>query len=237
MKVFVGYGYHPRDLWIEKMVFPLVKAFDAETVSGKELYGQQLGDGVKDLIKQCDVVIGFTTKRVDSDSGADSGTHRWVTDELATAHALGIPFVEVREKGITPQTGILTGRGYIEYEEARRAECLVEIATTVGGWITKYGKVEWSLMPAEFTQLVSPLLDDGNLKCSYQLIGPDDTEPTAPQECKIIKVQEELALRMRKVPAKSLVRILVRRGNDFSWQSTYQQVDKRLIHLQKTTSP
>ena len=46
MKIFVGYGYHPRDVWIEEMVFPLIKAFGAETVSGKELYGQPFGDGV-----------------------------------------------------------------------------------------------------------------------------------------------------------------------------------------------
>ena len=30
IKIFVGYGYNERDSWIERFVFPLVKAFGAE---------------------------------------------------------------------------------------------------------------------------------------------------------------------------------------------------------------
>lgn len=245
MKIFVGYAYHPRDIWVEELVFPLIKAFGIETVSGKELFGESLGDGVKEVIRQSDTVIGFTTRRAEpnsgtesgTDLGGESGTHRWVTDELATAHAFEIPFVEVREKGITPQKGILSGRGYIEYEETKSAECLVKIATTVGGWLAKYAEFEWSLMPEEFARRVSPLLDDGNLKCSYEVIVPGGTEATISRTCKIIPLQHGLALRMRNVPSNSLVRILVQCGGGFYWKSTYQQVDKRLIHLAEAKMP
>jgi hypothetical protein len=118
MKIFVGYGYNERDHWIEKLVFPLIVSFGAEVVSGKEVAGQLLGDAVCGLIKRSDAMIGFTTRRGDVDpGGAMWGTHRWVTDELTAAYTLEVPFAEVREAGITPQEGMLVGRGYIPYEE------------------------------------------------------------------------------------------------------------------------
>jgi len=50
MKIFVGYGYNPRDAWIEDSVFRLVKAFGDEVTSGKEIFGQRLDQGVSDQI-------------------------------------------------------------------------------------------------------------------------------------------------------------------------------------------
>ena len=94
MKIFVGYGYNERDHWIEKLVFPLIKAFGADVVSGKEIAGQLLGNAVRDLIERSDAMMGFTTRRGDDPDGAMWGTHRWVTDELATANALHVPFAE-----------------------------------------------------------------------------------------------------------------------------------------------
>ena len=235
MKIFVGYGYNERDLWIEKMVFPLINAFGIQVVSGKEIAGLPLGDAVKELIKKSDAMIGFTTKRGNADaSGAEWGTHRWVTDELTTALSHEVPLAEVREKGITPQAGMLTGRGYIHYEEGKRDECLVEIAQAVGGWMAKGGQFEWHLLPTEFAFGVSPRLNDANLKCRYQVIGPDDTEPGPPQSGTIIPVQQGLAVRIRNVPNKSMIRICVECGNSFYWESPYQPVDARMIHLKET---
>ena len=82
MKIFVGYGYNERDHWIEKLVFPLIEAFGADVVSGKEVAGQLLGNAVRDLIERSDAMMGFTTRRGDDPDGAMWGTHRWVTDEL-----------------------------------------------------------------------------------------------------------------------------------------------------------
>jgi hypothetical protein len=51
MKIFVGYRYNPRDAWIEDLVFRLIEAFGDQVVSGKEIFGENLDDGVRTEIK------------------------------------------------------------------------------------------------------------------------------------------------------------------------------------------
>lgn len=40
MRIFVAYGYNPRDNWIEPVTTPLIQAFGSEPVDGRELQGQ-----------------------------------------------------------------------------------------------------------------------------------------------------------------------------------------------------
>lgn len=47
MRIFVGFGFNKRDAWIKQLVFPLIEAFDAEAVSGEELQGQSITEGVR----------------------------------------------------------------------------------------------------------------------------------------------------------------------------------------------
>lgn len=87
MRIFVAYGYNERDDWIKKYVFPIIQAFNDEVVTGGELYGDQITDGVKQMICQSDAVIGFTTRRGNSNAEGKCRTHRWVTDEITFALA------------------------------------------------------------------------------------------------------------------------------------------------------
>jgi hypothetical protein len=87
MKIFVGYGYNDRDKWIEDLVFPLMRAFGAEPISGKEIPGQKLDEGIKELIRKSDAVIGFVTRRGDKREDGLYATHRWVTDEISLSPA------------------------------------------------------------------------------------------------------------------------------------------------------
>jgi hypothetical protein len=36
LKIFVGYGYNKRDMWIEAFVLELIRAFGADPITGKE---------------------------------------------------------------------------------------------------------------------------------------------------------------------------------------------------------
>ena len=87
MKIFVGYGYNDRDKWIEEHVFDLIRAFGVEPISGKEIYGEQLEDGVRRQIRECDAFLGFTTRRDKLQDGRYT-THRWVTDEIIAGTTL-----------------------------------------------------------------------------------------------------------------------------------------------------
>src|SRR5271155_2000804 len=131
MRVFIGYGYNPRDKWIEEYVFPLVVAFGCEIVNGKAVYGGALPNEITKEIRSSDAMIGFTTRR--EPAGADQfRTHAWVVHELTTAHVQDppIPWVEVREQGVIPPGGILDAAQMqrIEYREEDRSRCLVQIS-------------------------------------------------------------------------------------------------------------
>src|SRR5436309_7485029 len=95
MKVFVGFGFNPRDAWIRDFVFPLITAFGMDVEDGIELAGEVISDGVRQRIRASSALIGFTTQR--DPNGQRWTTHRWVTDEISHALALGKPVLEVRE--------------------------------------------------------------------------------------------------------------------------------------------
>jgi hypothetical protein len=62
-RVFIGYGYHDRDLWVEKYVVPFVTAFGCTPVDGREVFGAALSSEVTQQIHSCHAMIGFTTRR------------------------------------------------------------------------------------------------------------------------------------------------------------------------------
>ena len=141
MNIFIGYGYNARDGWIEDLVFPLIAAMGHTVVTGKEIAGQQLDEGVRTKIRDSDALIGFATRRDGPNAAGLWTTHRWVTDEIATADGqkLKIPFVEVRETDVDPQLGIGTGKAHIAYDEGDRPACLVALAQTIARWESEIG--------------------------------------------------------------------------------------------------
>ena len=87
MKIFVAFGYNPRDRWIPELVFPIIKAFGDEVVSGEEIPGQQITDAIIREIRQSHALLAFTTRRDKIGDQERWTTHRWVTDELSQALA------------------------------------------------------------------------------------------------------------------------------------------------------
>jgi hypothetical protein len=69
MKIFLAYGYNPRDQWIKDMVFPIIQSFGSEVVTGEETYeGPNIPENVLAKIRRSDALIGFTTKRAPQDN-------------------------------------------------------------------------------------------------------------------------------------------------------------------------
>jgi prophage antirepressor-like protein len=96
MRIFVAYGYNERDRWVEELVFPVIRAFGDEVVTGEELQGEQITDAVIAKIRSSDALIGFLTRRDQIGSSDRWTTHRWVTDEISQAVAQRIFVAEVR---------------------------------------------------------------------------------------------------------------------------------------------
>lgn len=226
MKIFIAFGYNARDGWIQQMVFPIVQAFGSEVLTGEEMQGEQLADGVLQRIGDSDALIAFTTRRDQLQNGSWT-THKWVQQELAAAIAKGKLVAEVREKDIDPQVGVDGDRQRIAYEETSRDKCLVEIVKIIGRWHQTVF-VDLQLLPKEFIEAVRPLLKNSRLKCQYRLM--EKGRESGPFNATIQPIKGGLFMTAANVPREALIRIFVE-FDDRSWSSDYESVSSIGIKL------
>lgn len=228
MKIFVGYGFNDRDRWVEDFVFPIIRAFGDEVITGDELHGEQITDAVIQKIRQSNALIGFTTRRGDPIGSERWLTHRWVTDEISQA-AGKIPIIEVREVGVDPQGGIVGDRQHVVYNEKERDKCLVELVKAIGKWHQER-QVQLQLLPQEFVQNILPHLKNPGLRCTYKLL-VDDMEGNEIQT-KILPIKGGLFMHAKGVQREALIQIHVEcMGN--SWTSNFESTDSLNISLRQ----
>jgi hypothetical protein len=227
MKIFVAFGYNDRDRWIPNLVFPIIKAFGDEVVSGEEVQGEQITDAVIREIRQSNALMAFVTRR-DQISADRWTTHRWVTDELSHAIAFQLPVAEIREAGVDEQGGIAGDRQRILYRESERDKCLVEIVKTLGRWHAS-DTIELKLMPDECIQAVRPLLRNPGLHCTYQVLERNGTMGD-PVPAQILPITGGLFVRARNIPPMSYIQIRVECAGK-SWSSEFENVESLGIHL------
>jgi hypothetical protein len=235
MKIFVGYGYNERDKWIEELVFPLIEAFGDTPVTGKEIFGKELSDGVRGLIRECDALMGFATRRDGPNQKGLWTTHKWVADEIRTAddQEPKIPYVEIREAGIDPQTGMNVGKAYIALNEGERDRCLLALAQTISRWHSELRASIFQLSPDQFIKAVIPWIGDRNLECSYRLMNPITGNESGEVPMNIVSQKEGLFVYARNVPSDRLIRVRVSYGARLLWISEYQKHEIRVITLKK----
>src|SRR5580698_10259894 len=165
VRIFVAYGYNPRDKWIEDSIRPIVEAFGSEFVHGGDLGGQPLTDGVRALIDSSDALLAFATRR-DTIAIDQFATHRWVTDELSYAIGQGKQVLEIREEGVLDQGGLAGDSQRIKYREDDCARCLVEVIQTLGRWHRRSTR-RFQLVPND---LVRPHLNKPYFRCRYRVL-------------------------------------------------------------------
>lgn len=224
MRVFIGFGYNPRDEWIKTLVFPLVKAFGHEIETGEDLVGQPIEDGAGGRIDRSHAVIGFLTRRGDGVDGVWS-THRWVSDELARAAGKDLLIIEVREAGVDPQGGILGNRQRLSYDEKRREEFLVELVEALGRW--PRGAVRLQLIGDNIQQLV-PLLRRDEFQCQYRF--HVDGEETESRKVNIQPLKGGLLVDVKNVPPSGFIQIEIR-YKDRMWVSQFESLESHNIAL------
>jgi len=225
MRVFIGYGYNPRDKWVEDYVVPLVQAFGAEVAHGKAVFGGALPDEILKAIRSSDAMIGFTTRR--EPAGPEQfSTHSWVVQELVTAYTQTpqIPWVEVREQGVISPGGILEAADAqrIEYQETDRAKCLVEIAKALQRFRAGTSVITVRLGPAQAVEQISPFLDDPSLvsKCRILRNGIESESRVIP----VFPMRGGLFLQLRGIAERELVGVTISAGGR-TWRSAYEALD------------
>lgn len=228
MKIFVGYGYDGRDKWIEDHVFDLIRAFGGEPVTGKEIPGQPLEEGVRQQIRDCDAMLAFTTRRKRIREGRYT-THRWVTDEIITAIDAGLSFVEVREVGVDNQAGMPGGRQYITYDATAKHECLVQIARALGKWQQQL-PIKFQLRPEAVTQAIAPYIGKTGFHCRYRIY--KNGVESAAKEVNVVRMKGGLFVQVPGLGALVAVQFSIEAGGKI-WVSDYESVDAVSIELRE----
>ncbi len=233
MRVFVAYGYHERDRWVEDCVLPLIAAFGCEAVHGRVVYGGVLPDEVMKAIRSSDALLGFTTRRESIGEG-QYRTHDWVVQELLIAHAQEpqIPWVEIREQGVVSPGGILESANAqrIDYREEDLAGCLVKIAHALRRLREMTEVITVRLGPPGAVDEVSVLLDDPSFVCTWQTLR--GVAESAPRRIPVFPIGGRLFVRIRGLAQRELVRIAISvRGR--TWRSDYELLDTVAIHIKE----
>jgi hypothetical protein len=228
MKIFVGYGYNERDRWIEGHIFDLIRAFGGEPVTGKEIFGEQLEDGVRQQIKDCDALLAFTTRRKKTADGKYT-THQWVTDEIVTAMNAHIPFVEVRETSVDRQPGMPGGRQYIPYDAAARDVCLIEIAKAIGKFRQQL-PLSLQLVPEAVTRAIRPYIGKPGFHCSYKIY--KNGVESAATETIVTPRKGGLFVLVSGVSSLASVQISIEAGGKI-WTSDYESIDAVSVELRE----
>lgn len=227
MNIFLAYGYNDRDRWVKDLVFPIIRAFGSEVITGDEIYGQDIPSGVLAKIRRSDALVGFSTRRDDMGNGRWT-THHWVKQELAAALALNLPLFEVRETNVDPQGGITANLQRIDYEEEERDKCLVEIVKALGIW-HQTSSILIKLLPEEVANNdLRPLLSDPGLICSYMV--KRGNREDGPFNAGIKRIKGGLFIEPNNIPHDALIQINIRYGNR-SWSSDYESIDSYGINL------
>lgn len=226
MKIFVAYGYNDRDKWIPEQVFPLISAFGFEVETGEQTYDGDIPAVVKSKIRMSDGLMGFLTRR-DPKNGKWT-THRWVTDELALASGHDKRLLEIRETDVDDQGGLVGNHQRIEYDEASRDKCLVDIAEALGVWNRSQPiKLRLNLKDVDSDQFEDML--DG-LVCMYNIrlgnyVGDQ-------QQAAIIPYDSGNFVDIPTHGPGTLVRIELKYGAE-KWSSKYSPLDLCGVDLKK----
>jgi hypothetical protein len=227
MRIFVGFGYNERDSWITEFVFPLVRSFGAEVVTGEEMQGEQITDEVRRRIETSDGLIGFLTRRGEPGAGGVYSTHRWVQEELAYALAKNKRVVEVREQGVDDQGGLLGDRQRITYDEAARDRLVLELAQTIGAWV-RSEPVSLQLLPPEFVNEIRPMLRAPGFRCTYTVL--EGSQESQPLETPVRPIKGGLFIQARRNSPRDFIRVSVE-GNGRRWLSEWESIDSVGIRL------
>jgi hypothetical protein len=229
MNIFVGYGYNDRDKWVGDLVFRIIGAFDDVMMTGEELQGDQITEGVKQKIRQSDAMIGFLTKRGEPDRGGRWRTHRWVTDEIAFALSCNIPVLEVREKDVDEQGGIMGDRQHVDYDEKDRDTLLIDLVKTIWKW-HQGGTVKLKLLPDACVQELFPLHRKQDLKCCYTLLVGGRKSPEVPTT--LLPITGGLFVLVRDIPKEALIQLHIEYQGKH-WISSFESSDALGIYLTK----
>jgi hypothetical protein len=224
MRIFVAYGFNPRDSWIEPVIEPLIEAFGSEAVHGRELAGQLITDGVRQSIRNSDALIAFFTRR-DSIGENRWSTHPWVRDELMCALENNKQVLEIYEEGVVRDAGMAgKDRQYLEYRESDRVGCVVGVVKVLGRWHRR-GVRRFQLVP---DSLLRPHLSKQYFRCRYRVMEGNNESPA--RDVPVQRIQGGLFITASDLSRDCLVQVEITTDEQVI-VSDYTSIDSIAIQL------
>jgi hypothetical protein len=174
MKLFVGWPYDA--VWVEEYVIPLIKTYGITVLTGKELEGRPISEGVIEKMKGADAALFFLTRRGDPDNMGLYRTSDWVVDEIKHANSIQINIIiEVKEDGVIDYPNkIHPERQHMILNPADRMKFMVELGEIMGKW--RGHSLKLKLSPGGisndkqfFEDELKKRLRDRKYECMYQV--------------------------------------------------------------------
>jgi hypothetical protein len=226
MKIFVAFGYRNEDAWIKTMIFPILRAFGSEEITGEDLYGIDLGQGVLNRIHDSDCLIAFRTRRDPIGGSTDFTSHTWVEQEVAAGLAKNLRVLEVRETQVTPGA-MVQNLQRINYDAQRREDFLIEFVKAMGVW--HRDSVERpQLIPEELSKLLWKNRTTATV--TYKI--RRDNREGADQKAEYFAQAGAMYVVLKNVRRGDLVCVRVSAGGEM-WESQFTNIDDLLIRLEK----
>jgi hypothetical protein len=230
MIVFLGFGYNDNDKWVVDLVIPFLQTLGCEVLTGEEMQGENLAQGVLDRIKEADVCVGLLTKRDDPDGDGIFNTHKWVIQELAAAAAANPkkPTFEIIEKGVDPQKGMLGGNQHLVFED--KAILLLHLAKFIMKEKGKLAFKTFMLLPEALSESIRLNLKFTTCKYRFWHKGKD----FEPQKADLLKMPAGYSVIIRNIPSDdALVELLVENPAG-TWSSPFVPVSSINVELSKS---
>lgn len=179
MRVFVAYGYLPRELWVCELAIPILCDLGVRVLGGEEIPGKPIDAVVRESIESADALIGFLLRRRPNPDGSWAPSE-YVRQEIEIANGLGLSVVQVVETGVTPPGGMLASMQRLAYDEATRDAFLVRLAHHIREWTE--GEVFIRLTPPALVRDLETNGIGATGRCEYEILqdGRVDRQGKAP---------------------------------------------------------
>lgn len=171
MKIFIGWPYD--SVWVEDYVIPLVESYGITVLTGKELQGKDIPQGVIENIAAADTHLFITTRRHGPDENGNYSTSDWVLDEMSRANDSGKQvIIEIREDKVEyRRSNLHPNRQHIPCDPSDRTKALVELGKALGqqGGLSLKLKISPVGDAPDKQAFIAALRQQTNYKCVYRI--------------------------------------------------------------------
>ena len=179
MRIFVAFGYLKHELWVRKLVLPIIRNLGVDVIDGEEIAGKPINNELEKRIESCDAMIAFFLRREKKPDGTWSSSD-YVRDEMSLGFRFNLPVIPVVETGVAPLAGFAKALQHLPYDSKKHDSFLVQLTTWVRGLVE--GEMYLRLAPDRLVAEIDRASSYSKPECRYEILDKGHTvvSSTAP---------------------------------------------------------